>query len=379
MRIAFLTHNYPRHPGDVSGAFLATLARALVARGHDLRVIAPSDGGQTGEPRLDGIPVERVRYGQPAQETLAYRGTMAEAGQSAGGAWRAWQLVRALRRAATRAVDGGVEVIHAHWWIPAGLAAPRGVPLVVTLHGTDAELLARSAPARWLARPVLRRAQVVTAVSAAAAARVQQATGRELPASCLQPMPVDLARFGATGAGGGGLVSVARLTRQKRVDLAVRALATTGAPLPPLTIIGDGPERGALETLVQELGLGARVTFSGALPPADVARVLAGADLALFPAEHEGFGLAAVEALLAGVPVVACQDGGGVLSVVPTHGAGRVVAPLPAAIAQAARDLLADPAARGLARADGAAWRERLSPDRVAETCERWYQEALRA
>ena len=57
MRIVFLTHNYPRHAGDVSGAFLATLVHALVARGHDLRVIAPSDGGETGEPMLDGIPV----------------------------------------------------------------------------------------------------------------------------------------------------------------------------------------------------------------------------------------------------------------------------------------------------------------------------------
>lgn len=379
MRIVFLTHNYPRHPGDVSGAFLATLAHALVARGHDLRVIAPSDGGRTGEPLLDGIPVERVRYAAPERETLAYRGTMAEAARSPAGAWRAWRLVRAMRRAAAGAVASGAEVIHAHWWIPAGLAAPAGVPLVVTLHGTDAELLARSAPARWLGRPVLRRAQVVTAVSAAAAARVRQATGRELPASCLQPMPIDLAAFGAEGAGGGGLVTVARLTRQKRLDLALRALATEGAPRLPLTIVGDGPERGALEALVQDLRLGSRVTFTGALPPADVARVLARADLALFPARNEGFGLAAVEALLAGVPVVACEDGGGVLSVVPDSGPGRVVEPTPGTIARAAAELLADPAARRLARAAGEAWRERLSPARVAEACEGWYREARRA
>ncbi|HMV33140.1 MAG TPA: glycosyltransferase family 4 protein, partial [Gemmatimonadales bacterium] len=188
MRIAFLTHNYPRHPGDVSGAFLATLAQALVARGHDLRVIAPSDGGRTGEPRLDGIPVERVRYGQPAQETLAYRGTMAEAARSLEGAWRAWQLVRALRRAAARAVAGGVEVIHAHWWIPAGLAAPRGVPLVVTLHGTDAELLARSAPA------VSAYTAAASAPVAAPIAPVLESTSVATPALTTVPsmLPVDL-------------------------------------------------------------------------------------------------------------------------------------------------------------------------------------------
>lgn len=379
MRVVFLTHNYPRFAGDVAGAFLATLALALRQRGHDIRVIAPSDGGDPGPAALDDIPVERVRYAVPRGETLAYRGTMAEAGRSPAGAWRAWSLVRALRRAARRAMADGADLIHAHWWIPAGLAAPRRAPLVVTLHGTDAELLARSAPARWLARPLLQRAQVVTAVSAAAADRVRQATGREIPASCLQPMPVDLARFDAPGAGGGGIVSVARLTRQKRVDLAVRALATAGNSLPPLTIVGDGPERASLEALVAELNLGSRVSFAGALPPAEVARALARADLALFPAEREGFGLAAVEALLAGVPVVACRDGGGVLSVVPEAGAGRVVEPSATALAGAARDLLADPSARELARAAGAVWRERLSPARVAEVCEGWYREALRA
>ena len=62
MRVAFLTHNFPREAGDVSGAFLLTLARALTERGHRVQVIAPSDRGQAGPPVLEGIPVRRVRY-----------------------------------------------------------------------------------------------------------------------------------------------------------------------------------------------------------------------------------------------------------------------------------------------------------------------------
>ena len=61
MRVVFLTHNYPRWAGDVSGAFLATLAGGLVRRGIAVRVIAPSDEGRGGEDELDGSPVRRVR------------------------------------------------------------------------------------------------------------------------------------------------------------------------------------------------------------------------------------------------------------------------------------------------------------------------------
>lgn len=376
MRVVFLTHNYPRFAGDVSGSFLATLAGGLRDRGHDVRVIAPSDRGQVGEPVLDGIPVHRVRYAAAAQETLAYRGTMAEAARSPAGAWRAWSLIRAMRRAARAALDEGTEVIHAHWWVPAGLAAPRGAPLVITLHGTDAGLLERSTVARRLARPPLRRAQVVTAVSAHAARQVTRATGRDIPAACIQPMPVDVGRYGTAGKGGGGMVAVARLTRQKRIDLALRALAL--APdLPSLAIVGAGPEREGLEALARDLGVEGRVRFLGAVPPSEVVARLQRADLALFPAIGEGFGLAAAEAFMAGAPVVACLDGGGVLDVVPASGAGRRVPPTPEALAAAARELLADPGARTAATAEGERWRGRLSPARVAETCESWYRQAL--
>lgn len=379
MRILFLTHNYPRFAGDVSGAFLATLARGLQARGHAVRVVAPSDEGDPGLPELDGIPVERVRYASPERETLAYRGTMASAARSPRRAWEAWCLIRALRAGARRALEAGTDVIHAHWWIPGGLAVPRGVPCVVTLHGTDAELLARSAVARALGRPVLRRAQVVTVVSQAAGERVRAATGRVIPASCVQPMPVDIERMPQPGPGGTGLVAVARLSPQKRLHLALEALALPGLALPPLTIIGDGTERARLEALTRSLGLEGRVTFTGALPPAEVAARLRGADAALFPAEREGFGLAAAEALMAGVPVVACIDGGGVLDVVPGQGAGRVVVPRPESFAEGIRALLADPAARERAAEEGARWRHRLSPAAVAEACEGWYREALGA
>lgn len=377
MRAIFLTHNFPRFSGDVSGAFLATLARGLMNRGVDVVAIAPSDGGDVGGSEIDGVPVRRIRYASADRETLAYRGNMAEAARTPGGALAAWSLGRALRRAAREEVARGANLVHAHWWIPGGLAAPPETPLVVTVHGTDAVLLGRSRIARMLARPVFRRARVATAVSDAAAETIRLATGRRVTGRHVQPMPVDVSRYQSWSTGGGGMIAVARLTPQKRLDLALRTVALLPPSLGDLTVIGEGPERASLEALRDELALGERVRFLGAVAPTRVAELLATADLALFPARNEGFGLAAAESLMCGVPVVACEDGGGVLTVVPAGGAGRRARPEPAALAKAILSISADPVARDQARQEGIHWRQALSPEHVAEVCSGWYREAL--
>ncbi|MGH7628727.1 MAG: glycosyltransferase family 4 protein, partial [Gemmatimonadales bacterium] len=141
MRVVFVTHNYPRWPGDLSGSFLATLAAALIRRGHEVRVIAPSDAGKGGADAQGGIQVQRVRYAVPARETLAYSGRMQQAIRTPGGLVALVDLWRAFRRAVRREVRAGADVVHAHWWIPAGMALPRGTPSVLTSHGTDAALL----------------------------------------------------------------------------------------------------------------------------------------------------------------------------------------------------------------------------------------------
>ena len=378
MRVVFLTHNYPRWAGDVSGAFLATLAGGLARRGIDIRVIAPSDEGRGGEEQLEGIPVRRVRYASARAETLAYRGTMQAALRAPSGIRALAGLWRALRRAAGEEAEAGADLFHAHWWVPAGMAVPRGARNVLTVHGTDAALLRRSRIARTLARPVFQRATVVTAVSRELAGWVQAGAGRFVDPSHIQPMPVD-SRNHPWSVGGGGAIVVSRLTPQKRVSLAIETvafLASCGHEM-PLTIVGDGPERTALERLVDKLGITSFVTFTGAVPSAEVPNYLARADLMIFPAQGEGFGLVAAEALMAGVPVVACWDGGGVLDVVPPNGAGRLTLPAPEAMGDAILGLLLEPDHRDMARLVGESWRARLAPDHVAEICESWYREAL--
>jgi glycosyltransferase involved in cell wall biosynthesis len=381
MRVVWITHNYPRRAGDVAGGFLHPLAIALRRKGVDVRVIAPSHAGNGGQGELDGVPVNRVRYGSAGQEQLAYGGTTASALASP---WRLMAFDRlraALRAGAAEALGAatGPTLVHAHWWVPGGLAAPQLTPLVLTCHGTDVRLLDRSRIAAWMARPVFHRAKVVTTVSRPLAEVIRRRVGISVSEDAIQPMPVVKAERPWTD-GSGSIVIIGRLTQQKRVHLALEAVALVRSELPlSLTIVGDGPGRDALERRAAQLGLAGTVRFMGEVPPDRVPSVLATATCCLMPAVGEGFGLAAAEALMQGVPVVACLDGGGLCDVVPATGAGRLVAPSPAALASGLIDVLRDPGARDAARQAGARWRERLSADHVAEQCLAWYRRALHA
>ncbi|HEX7023399.1 MAG TPA: glycosyltransferase, partial [Gemmatimonadales bacterium] len=224
MRLVFVTHNYPRFAGDTPGAFLHPLALALKSRGHDVRVVAPADRGEGGRAELDGIPVRRVRYASPGREDLAYEGRMQTAVRSPSGLLALRGLIRALREGARAEAARRECVVHAHWWLPAGLALPSELPRLVTVHGTDGRLLESNAVLRWVGARVLRRARLVTAVSEDLAGAVVRVTGRRDVLNRVQPMPVDSAGR-PWSRGGGGVFVVARLTRQKRVDLAIRTLA----------------------------------------------------------------------------------------------------------------------------------------------------------
>ena len=98
------------------------------------------------------------------------------------------------------------------------------------------------------------------------------------------------------------LLAVSRLTPQKGLDVALRALPLL-APDTVLVVLGDGPERAELERLAQQLDIERRVFLLGRVP--DVAAWLRRATVLVHPARWEGFGLGVLEAMLAGLPVVA--------------------------------------------------------------------------
>lgn len=372
MRILAVSHSYPRDAGDLAGAFLERLYVALAERGHEIRVVVPADLGAGGTIEQAGLSVERVRYDVPEREVLAYRGTLLQAVRTPAGL-RSFVRMMAALRVAIAAHEPWADVVHANWWVPSGISTRRALRAcatryVVTLHGTDAMLLERSRVARILGRRVLRPAAGLTTVSGFLADSVARSAGVQRPV--VLPMPIGQRRT-PVGEGGGGLVTVGRLTPQKRIGLAIEALAMLrreGRPV-TLTIVGDGPDRGRLTALAAQLGVGEAVRFTGMVAPDAVAPLVAPADAFVFPAHQEGFGLAAAEALMVGVPVVTVSDGGGVLDLA---GEGVTVAGIPDArhLADAVRVTLADPGARAAARRSGERWAETLAPSAVAARLE---------
>jgi len=376
VRVVFLTHNYPLRPGDLSGAALGTLARALIRRGISVRVVTPSD--ESGEGEIDGVPVNRIRVGRSIRDTISRNDSLAAALRSPIGLLALSRLRRSMRAAARHEITAGANLVHAHGWIPAGLAAPAGTPLVLTVGGTDASLLKESRIARSLARPLFQRAAVVTTVSRELGTWVQAGAGRFVDSAHIHPMPTDTRTYPWT-RGGGGVVVISRLIPSQRVELAIETagvLASCGHDL-PLTIVGDGPERPALEQQAGRLGVSAQVRFVGAMSSSEARVYLERADVMLFTARGDGTALSAIEALVSGVPVVACWDSGAAVDIIPESGAGRLTLPSAEAIADGVLDLQGDPDRLAMGRLVGESWRARLAPDNVAELCEGWYRSAL--
>jgi glycosyltransferase involved in cell wall biosynthesis len=376
VRVVFLTHDYPRRPGDPSGAALGTLARALMRRRISVRVVTPSD--ESGPAVVDGVPVTRVRVSRSIRETISRNDSLAAALRSPVGWLGLARLRRAMRAAARHEIAAGADLVHAHGWMPAGLSAPAGIPLVLTVHGTDAPLLKESRLARSLARPLFQRATVVTTVSREVGTWVQSGAGRFVDSAHIHPMPADTRAYPWT-RGGGGMVVISRLIAPKRVELAIETaavLASCGHDF-SLTIVGDGPERPSLEQQAARMGVSELVRFVGAISPPEARAYLERADVMLFTARGDGTALSAIEALVSGVPVVACWDSGAAVDFIPESGAGRLTLPSAEAIADSVLDLQADPDRLAMGRLVGESWRARLAPDNVAELCEGWYRNAL--
>jgi len=245
---------------------------------------------------------------------------------------------------------------------------------VLSLMGTDVALM-RPLPARLLARRVLTRASRVTALSAYLADRARDLT--QLPGLAIErvPVPVDVDRFRLRTPGGGGVIYLGRLSEQKRVHLLLDAVRARNIHI-AVRIVGDGPARADLERQAAALGL-ANVQFLGAVPDAEVPPLVAAADVAAFPSVGEGLGLAAAEALMLGVPVVATTDGGGVLDLVREGAGGRIVPPTAAAFGAALDEALTGRGLRESAARAGERLRHELSPEAVAQRFEAIYGELV--
>jgi glycosyltransferase involved in cell wall biosynthesis len=216
---------------------------------------------------------------------------------------RPWQLRAALKRARPDLVH--THLVHADVYA----AISTRTPIVSTKHNPDPF---RSGPWRFAERALGRRARRILAISDAVRRFNVEEVG--LPEDKIEVVHYGLdvlpEPWGENPElpipdGSPLLLCVARLAPQKGVDTAIRALPAV--PDVTLLVLGEGPERTRLEELARELGVSDRVLMPGRV--GDVASLYRRCDVVVHPARWEGFGLAMLEGMLAGRPVVAAHAG----------------------------------------------------------------------
>ena len=301
------------------------LARELQRRGHRVEVLTQRyPRALPAAEVIDGVRVRRLLFLTPRPRDL-FRGRLDLF--LAGFFYFPVTLLRLLWRIACEKP----QVVNLHFvGAPAlFLLVARTLMrfrLVVSLHGDDVEGLPRGTRFdRWLFRATLRRADAVTACSqyllnqalviepsVAQKAHVIY-NGTDLSRSPFSPPPrfEDL-RALEEGKEGVGLLAVGRLMPKKGFYVMLHAFAQRGSATRKLelVLIGDGPERAALESLKQELGLDGTVTLRGAEDRDVVACAMASSDIVVIPSRQEPFGMVALEAMASGKPVIATRVGG---------------------------------------------------------------------
>ena len=294
-----------------SGIIATELGKALALRGHRVHILSGEMPFRLGsyQPGLMFHRVEAPSY--PLFREPQYLLSLAS------------KIVQVSR-------DEHLDIVHAHYAIPHATAAclarqaliarhggvaPR---VVTTLHGTDITLLGTDPSFSEIVAFGIEQSDGVTAVSESLAAD----TRRDLGVTCdirVIPNFIDCdgyRRVDATDmrkrlapSGEPLLIHVSNFRSVKRVTAVVEVFARVRRAMPArLLMVGDGPDAPAAARLARQLGVGEDVVFLGEQDA--VIPLLSAADVFLLPSAQESFGLAALEAMACGVPVVASNVGG---------------------------------------------------------------------
>jgi glycosyltransferase involved in cell wall biosynthesis len=382
MRVLFLTHSYPRTPGDAPGAFLLHLATALKAQDVEVTVVAPAGDDLPAHEVLEGIPVHRFRYAPRQYQRLAYTGQMAEEVKRSLSAKLALLGFLGSGFVNGARVRRNVEpaLVHAHWWFPGGLvgswlSALADIPLVTTMHGSDVRIALQNGLARTVLRRILSNSSAVTTVSSWLASQVKVMAPDTHP--IVSPMPVATHLFSPGGARHKNrLLFVGRLNAQKGIGQLLDAVAAmqTGAEL---DVVGDGTDREALLSHARSLGIADRVYWHGALPQPRLVEFYRQATALVVPSRDEGFGLVAVEAQLCETPVVAFASGG-LIDIMEDGVTGYLIHPSDtASFATSLDDVVTSEQRHEIGRAGRQSALAKFSPESVARRYRKLYDSVL--
>ncbi|HRJ44184.1 MAG: glycosyltransferase [Caldilineaceae bacterium] len=345
MQITVLTHNYPRFAGDFSGSFVQALCQEWMARGQRVDVLTPFDvafdrpfsetqaGGSVHLHLFRYIwPTRwhRVGYGRSMQSDLRLRlnGYLLSPAFFAGGILAALGHCRRTRP----------DVIHAHWALPNGFIGAvvsrlTGIPLVVSIPGSDAQVANSNPLFRRMARFTFAQASLITANSGALRdavlplgadpAKFEMIVYGVDPAR-LRPDPTGTAELRAqlgVAESDVMLLAVGRMVAKKGFDVLLRALAGPELSQRPTVavMIGRGDEWESWQRLAESLGVGERVRWVGIVPFDQISRYYNACDLLVMPsvtAPADGLNVCVPDAMSCGKPVVGSNAAGNDLAIV---------------------------------------------------------------
>lgn len=245
------------------------------------------------------------------------------------------------------------DLIDAEFFFPDGPAAMRlsdalGIPFTIKARGADIHYWGRQPGSSAQILDAAEKAAGLLAVSSALKAdmvamgmnadKIQvHYTGLDQTRFVPRDRAQEKVKLGLTGP---VILSVGALIPRKNHDFVIQALADI--PGATLMLAGQGESDTALRALAEKTGVADRVRFLGSVPHDDLPSLFAAADIMALVSSSEGLANAWVEALACGTPIIA-SDVGGIRELMQNEAAGRIVAQDPAAIALAARDLLANP------------------------------------
>ena len=294
-----------------SGVIATELGKALASRGHQVHILSSDTPFRLGQyqPGLSFHRVETPSY--PLFREPQYLLSLAT------------KIVQVSR-------EKRLDIVHAHYAVPhaaaaylarqiLGTADPAGVPRVIaTLHGTDITLVGNDPSYAETIAFCIQQADGVTAVSES----LKADTYRELGVTCdikVIPNFLDCAAYQRQDAGAirarlapGGekiVIHVSNFRPVKRVGAVVDLFSRIRRDVPArLLMVGDGPDLAEAKRVARALGVAEDVQFLGEQD--QLLPLLSASDVFLLPSAQESFGLAALEAMACGVPVVASRVGG---------------------------------------------------------------------
>ncbi len=365
---------YPTYGG--SGALATELGLELARRGHEVHFITYASPFRL-RTFVEGVYFHEVetRIGRyPLFEHYPYSLALASK-----------QHEVALRE--------GLDVLHVHYAIPHATTAylaremlrpERPLKVITTLHGTDITLVGQEESFHAITRFSIEQSDAVTAVSDYLRDETYRTFGcvgcdlRVIPnfVNLSEYRPAEGEPQHLAPAGDKVILHVSNFREVKRVKDVVRVFARIRRAMPAtLVMVGDGPDRHDAEHEARELGVAEHVRFLGRLDT--VAPLLQAADLFLLPSQQESFGLAALEAMGCGAPVVASRVGG--LPEVVEDGVNGILEPVGSveAMGRRAVELLRDPARHARMREAAIATARRFSADDVVPAYEALYREVV--